>query len=703
MGKSDLKDRSVVYLILIAVFFSVIVLVLTGRYINAQKESYRRQVDEFYNMASTGIRAIEHSITTKINSIYVMQDAIRIYGEELTLEKFTPLAERIMRRTNGIYALEWAPEIRRNERERYEQKARNEGLAGFTIRDIDKNGKMIVASERDVYFPIYYIAPMEGNEMLLGYDAQSNPGHARYMEKAIESREIVVSTRVELIEARGHYDGVIVLLTESDPMDINKSDNLLAVVFKINELVASTLSNSLKHNLQIHVYDIQNQDDKYPLYSLNGRADAKGDNELHSLKRRESLNQVVELSVGDRQWAVYISPRETIVPPGNSILIWLMTLAGLSTAFYFVFFIFYRTRRSSKKIESHLYNLNLQYQAIVENTLDGIVTVSQSGIIQSFNMSAEKIFGYRPDEMIGEDINRLIKDFVLSFSSPGGDIVRSEQEVCGMTRSGKTIPLRVGVTGVKTEQQHLYIAILQDISEKKRIENMKDQFMSTVNHELRTPLTSIYGGLQLLEKLHIDSLNESARKLLSIVLSNTNRIILLVNDILDVQRIELDEIQLNTSNLDLCPIISDAVRDIRIFAHENGVNINTALPNQKVMVSGDEGRLLQVMNNLLSNAIKFSASGSSVEVLLKANEKEKSVCVKIVDQGVGISDAFKDKLFQRFAREDNSATRKTQGTGLGLSICKAIVEQHHGTIGASSKKGMGSTFFFELPLSDVSK
>ena len=674
----------------------MIVFFLVGRYINAKNETYQGQINEFYNLASTSIKTMEQNVITKINALYTLRETIRIYGDELTLERFSDISRHIRKRTSGIGTLELVPKVMRQERHEFEQKAREEGLDGYIIKEITPEGKLLKSSEKDVYFPILYIEPME--KMLPGFDAKSHPLHRIYINKALKTRMPVIRTRVELVEAQGRYDGILVMMTESGPDDVRESENIIAAVLNMNNFVASNFSESIKENLELYVFDLLDEDDTTPLYSLNQKGDLEQGRELETLKKRESPYQIVEFNVADRKWVVYMSPTQELIPLTSQLYIWGMTILFLFCCYFVVFLIFIRMNRFTRTFESNLYHLNLQYQAIIENTLDGIVTVSSSGVIQSFNISAEKIFGYRANDVIGKDIKLVISNFLLCLSSSDGDVVRTEREVYGTTKSGRKVPLRLGITDVRSMNQRLYIAILQDISEKKRMDKMKDNFMSTVNHELRTPLTSIYGGVQLIETLHKDSLNPDAQKLLKIVASNTYRVTKLVNDILDIQKIESGDLQLEFAPIDIVQVVSDSIVDMRIYAQEYGVVVNSAVPDQQIMVKGDAGRLSQVMNNLLSNAIKFSSRGDAVDVQIKVRKDDGEVSVTITDRGIGISEGFKSKLFQRFAREDSTASSSTQGTGLGLSISKSIIEQHHGIIGVDSAQGKGSTFFFELPL-----
>ncbi|MCI2399292.1 ATP-binding protein [Aliiroseovarius subalbicans] len=224
----------------------------------------------------------------------------------------------------------------------------------------------------------------------------------------------------------------------------------------------------------------------------------------------------------------------------------------------------------------------------------------------------------------------------------------------------------------------------------------KSQFVSTVSHELRTPLTSIRGSLELVLKGLVGEIPEQAKSILEVANRNSVRLAHLIDDLLDLQKIESDELTFHFENLNLGNLILDCVAESAGFATLYEVEIDTKLPDEDVFVSGDEVRLQQVLSNLLSNAIKFSARGQTVEVCLQTQNGKATTYVK--DSGIGIPDNAKEVVFERFSQVDSSDTRKAGGTGLGLHISKMIVEKHNGTIDYTSRLGEGTTFKMELEL-----
>ena len=239
---------------------------------------------------------------------------------------------------------------------------------------------------------------------------------------------------------------------------------------------------------------------------------------------------------------------------------------------------------------------------------------------------------------------------------------------------------------------------MQDITERKRMEKMKDDFISTVSHELRTPLTSIKGSLGLLNNMLSSSSEAKMVSLLSIAQNNTDRLLFLINDILDISKIESGHIVFHFQPLDLVELTKEAVSNNSSYANDVRLNF-VDVPDHVVWVNADRDRVLQVVYNLLSNAAKFSHPGGVVDISIE--EYEDKISLSIRDYGVGIDEAFIPKLFEKFTQADSSTSRSVGGTGLGLSISKSIIERHNGGIEVESNLGEGSTFRIVLPVHRV--
>lgn len=338
-------------------------------------------------------------------------------------------------------------------------------------------------------------------------------------------------------------------------------------------------------------------------------------------------------------------------------------------------------------------------RSILETAADGIMTVDPKGIIESFNPAAEGIFRCSADRVIGQCVSNLFPqseedaeawsfdDWLEDHDQGCGGCSR---EVVGLREDDSEFPLDLAISVSSGGNSTV---IMRDITERKAIDRMKTDFISTVSHELRTPLTSIRGSLGLLVGGVAGPLPEQAQSLLSIALNNGERLVRLVNDILDIEKIESGKMEFNKEAHSLLELVQSAVEANRAYGAELDVQFELVAGEDPHPVWVDSDRIVQVLTNLLSNAAKFSPPGEVVTIGLKTSDRGPRV--EICDRGSGIPEEFRERIFGKFAQADSSDTKQKQGTGLGLSICKAIIDNHSGEIGFESEPG-STVFFFEL-------
>lgn len=241
---------------------------------------------------------------------------------------------------------------------------------------------------------------------------------------------------------------------------------------------------------------------------------------------------------------------------------------------------------------------------------------------------------------------------------------------------------------------------LEEVAKRKRLDDLKSAFVADVNHELRTPLTSIIGSLGLISSGMMGEIPEKPKELLDIASRNSQQLLGLINDLLDMSKLESGVIEFDFRTVDIGQIISEAVENTRHYATEKTLTMKFVTQETPISVVSDKRRLAQVMNNLLSNAIKFSPNGGKIDVSLKASRSD--IRVEVCDQGPGIPASEHNQIFGKFVQAKASDKLGVKGTGLGLSICKSIIESHGGKIGVESTEGSGSMFYFKLPLNHIS-
>ena len=239
------------------------------------------------------------------------------------------------------------------------------------------------------------------------------------------------------------------------------------------------------------------------------------------------------------------------------------------------------------------------------------------------------------------------------------------------------------------------VGTTHDITDRKQVELLKDEFISTVSHELRTPLTSIVGSLGLILGEQMGEVSKEQRELLTMAAANGERLTGLINELLDIQKIESGKLGLRFEKVSLTDLLEETVSLNRGYAEKLSIKLELQpFPNQTTILA-DKSRLIQVLSNLISNAIKFSPKNEKVSIGFFTNAN--TVRVQVIDQGPGVAEEFKPNIFKKFSQANTGNTRDVEGTGLGLSISKAIIEDHGGKLDFITKDGEGSTFFFDLP------
>ncbi len=365
-------------------------------------------------------------------------------------------------------------------------------------------------------------------------------------------------------------------------------------------------------------------------------------------------------------------------------------------------------QQATTQLENRVTAQTKRLAAVIDNVVDGIITISEQGVIESFNPAAKRIFGYNDAEVIGQNVKMLMPepyhsehDGYLKHHITTGEkkVIGIGREVTGQRKDGSTFPMELAVSEVVIDNIRYFVGITRDITERKQTEQMQKEFISTVSHELRTPLTSIRGSLGLILGGVTGELSDKTRALLTIANNNSERLIHLINDILDLDKISAGKMQFKNRVVNLVAVVTQAIDSNKGYGDQFGVTFHlTTDPDEIIIVRIDEKRMAQVMSNLFSNAAKYSPKNGRVKISLQT--KENHVCISVHDNGKGIPEEFKSRIFNKFAQADSSDTRQKGGTGLGLNITKAIIENMGGNISFESAAGQGTTFHIELPLWD---
>jgi PAS domain S-box-containing protein len=370
-----------------------------------------------------------------------------------------------------------------------------------------------------------------------------------------------------------------------------------------------------------------------------------------------------------------------------------------------------------------------RFRDLLEAAPDGIIEVDREGRILTLNVVMEKMFGYRREELLGQSIEILVPEDQRTphtahrgfyWNHPVTRPMGSGLSLHGRRKDGSSFPVEISLSPVVSDDGFCVMAIIRDITERKQSEErlqalqkqytgelelrnreieqanrLKSEFLANMSHELRTPLHTVIGFAELLAEETKGPLNSSQKRFVNHIHKDAQHLLALINEILDLSKIEAGRLQLQREALDLGSVLEEALSSIRPQAAAKSIEIESNIP-LLVSVDGDRMRVKQILFNLLSNAVKFTPEGGHIRVAVTSSEGFAQVSVS--DTGIGIPASEHDSIFDKFHQVGESTSGVREGTGLGLPITKRLVEEHGGQIWLESEPGKGSRFTFILPL-----
>ncbi|MET1255272.1 CHASE domain-containing protein [Aliikangiella maris] len=611
---------------------------------------------------------------------------------EVTQDEFRSFVANSLVTKAGFQGLGWNPIVTLENRDQFVADVRASGLADFNIMQRDSGGNLVVADAREAYVVVRYLEPFLGNQKAFGFDVASNPKRKVALEKARDTGKPVATEKIILVQENEEQAGFLLFYPVYKGIQLSVEDRRKNIVgfavgvFKVSNIVEQVISSELRENFILRIYDRHTK----PAQQFYGPPDAEQDSPL----KWEN-----NIKIGGREWYLKFEPSAKYLTTHQTWRSWSILAVGLFISSVFGGFLLAMTGRSYQT-EKIVERRTAELRGILSTVLETIITTDEEGNIESINAAGEVLFGYRFEHVIGKSIILIIPDFFSQDSenihaSPLGRITESRRDLTAISYSQKEIPIELAVSRLVLEDKTLYTLVIHDLTERTKINRMKDEFISTVSHELRTPLTSIKGTLGLVTGGILGEVSEKIENVLKIAYQNSERLESLINELLDINKIHSTDLSLSLELIDLNDLVNKSISANQGFADKYEVLFQWQyLPDNRIIVKGDEMRLNQVLSNLFSNAIKYSPQKASVIVALeKINDK---VRVSITDQGPGIPLEFQSRVFDKFTQADSSDTRRVGGTGLGLAITKTIVEKHNGKIGFVSKPGKGATFYFEL-------
>ena len=547
----------------------------------------------------------------------------------------------------------------------------------------------------DASFHVRWVEPLAGNEHIPGLDVRADPRRARAVNLAASRAEPTLTPPLHLAQG---YPGFVVYLPVHRG---GRFDGFIAGVFSIEDFFHDTVSDELSRNYTMAILH------DGTVYFTNTHDSA-----------RLSSPWVSErpMRIGDEPWTLRVAPTAAFVAAQRTSLPSLVLVAGLLVAALAALSM--RFMLISRLKSLHLAKSLALNAGIISSSAHLVIAIDSNYRIMIFNRAAEQALGYKAEEVTGRRAIPIFLDpaeleaRARSLSEELGEKVEvgpeiftriplrdgyEKREWSFIRKNGSRFPVNVIITPLRDQDGAVggFLGVIEDVTLAQEMERMKSEFTAVVSHELRTPLTSIRGSLGLILGALSTSLAPKVRDLLEIAQSNCERLVLLVNDILDMEKFSAGQMRFEMRPVPLAGVVRQAVEANEGYARRLNARIELAPVPDAWTVEVDPERFIQVMSNLLSNAAKYSPPDGVVRVW--SERRGDSLRVSVRDDGPGIPDEFRVRIFEKFSQADASATREKGGTGLGLHIARRFIEHMNGRIGFESQAGDGSTFWIELP------
>lgn len=545
----------------------------------------------------------------------------------------------------------------------------------FLLQSLLEQGKHIrnIGLAPDNVLTLIY--PVQGNERALGLNYQNLPQQWPEIEQLIADKQPRLVGPVALIQGG---EGYVYRL----PLFLNDGNywGIVSTVLDLTSFNQMLLQQANSYQVQVGI----REKDTGSGQALFGYSD---------LFREEAL--VLDLNIKGAEWQIAVRFMDEAA--GWGLWQWRLLGSSLSVVFCLMLaWLLYSYRRSALFADA-LQDNEIYSRRIMNSVLDVIVTTDLDGTIDRVNSAVIVVFGYLPNQLAGQPFSKLLapgQASVLASQSPGEG---AAVELMGARHTGEIFAMDLSRNSTEHQGKARYVWLIRDISERKKVEQLKNDFVSTVSHELRTPLTAISGALGLAVGGALGEMNEKQQHMLKLAQQNSQRLGKLINDLLDIEKLAVNKMQFKFRLWPLAALLRQAIELNQPVALQRQVTLELQSPEQTdLWVEVDEVRVQQVMANLLANAIRYSAVGALVRVTIELSAK--TVRVSVIDQGPGVSDSFEHRLFEKFSQADSSDRRQVAGTGLGLAICKELIKAMRGDIGYQRSTEGGACFYFTLPL-----
>jgi PAS domain S-box-containing protein len=656
----------------------------------ALQENAKEIADNLFSSFSKHIDAL-----TPLKGLYIASDSV-------SAEDFRLFTAGLLSGENGVAALSWNQKVLDSERKAYEQKLIAQGFQNFHISEPNSDNELVQAPMRDQYVVVTYIEPYSKNSHAHSFNILSEPSRKNAIAFANNTGMPAMTAPLRLLQANNELS-YLIFMPVYQTLDVPKSPAMreqllrgyVAALLKVSRQLEIIHNKFPKADFVIRLDDVTNTQNAINIFQDTEATSAVSQSYMWSMQQ----------NIAGRDLRISVTPTERYINKQLNAQSWYVLVGGLLFCSLLGGFLLLVTGRT-QYITSLVERRTLELESILDEAVEAIIIINDSGDIERANPAACRLFKMDEQQLIGrnsESIIPILHDLLFTsdreYTRSGNRSIWKALETLGICQDGTKLPIEIGVSKVDLPDRRIYTCLIHDIAARKKVDKLKNEFVSTVSHELRTPLTSITGALGLLVGGVVSEIPIQAMDLLIIAKNNAERLGRLVNDILDIEKLEFGKLQLDIADCEANNLIQKAIDQNTGYAIKYGVRLaldNHAITTKKITVLVDEDRFLQVMSNLISNAVKFSHMDGLVTVSAKITGSD--VTFYIEDFGTGVPEEFRKKIFQKFAQADSSDTRKRDGTGLGLSISRVIVERMGGNIDYTTEVDKGSVFFFSIPI-----
>jgi len=686
---------------------SVVLFLLASRW-----EQDRLRV-AFHQRADTVATNLETGVGGYLQFLHAIE---RFFVTSGTVErhKFHQFVQTALRDFPGLAALSWNPRVRDAERASFEAAVRREGYAGFRILERDAQGQLRPATRRDEYIVVTYIEPYAGNEAALGYDIDSDARRRAAIERAHDSGATVATGRIRLLQEPGEQWGILLLQpVYRDGAALNDAESrrralqgFAAGVLRMSSIVQAAMPVADRHDMSLRFLDESAPQSERTLYQINANI---------ATPAAEALRFDDVFEAAGRSYRIVALPTPAYLAAHPALVAWSVLAASLvfcALLEAFLLFVTGRAAHVARLVEERTRELRDSRERLA------LAIEGSNQALFDWDVSTGKVvLGEQWSRIIGgghgtlvttiDDFQALVHpDDLPQVRQQSADLVRGQRSFYYVEHRVRTetgdwlwVASRAKVVERDAAGRATRVAGSNvDITERKEVERLKNGFIATVSHELRTPLNAIIGVTEILIEDARDFKREEELEPLGRVLRAGRHLLALINDILDLSKIEAGKMELYFDSFPIAPLVEDVVKTIQPMAQKNGNQLVVNCSADVGMMYADQTRVRQALLNLVSNANKFTERGKvTISARRAAEDGGAWITLAVTDTGIGMTPELMGRLFQEFVQAESTATRRYGGTGLGLVISRRFCQMMGGDITVESELGRGSTFTIRLP------